>query len=429
MRRFNVQRLPFEAPKAFALCLALIITAWFLAQSWRGLTVFFTGDDIMNIYWSCEASWTRLLTANLTPFTTEYRPLGALLYRALFETFGLNPLPFRLLFYSLMLANTFLCFQLARLLTRSTEVALLAALMASFHNRFLDLYLNNGTIYDVLCATFYLAALCLYISVRRDGNALTLPQWTLLLILEIAALNSKEIAATLPAMLIAYELLLNKRPIRYFGLATSLAIAAVAAWARFQPGSRLLHNDGYALHLTLHQYLNTSRKFLENLFYLNESSLTTTKTAIFLLGLLLLAFLTRSLALRFCLLFVLIAPLPVNFIVERELYAAYLTVLGWAILLSVILVGTRDWMYAHLWSRQTAEGTFEPERFFLALTVAAVLFTAKSKDRPIPWANAQCPNNQVCAFRDQMQSLVPAPGSILLLSVPVIGWLAVFKPF
>ena len=116
MRRFNVQRLPFEAPKAFALCLALIITAWFLAQSWRGLTVFFTGDDIMNIYWSCEASWTRLLTANLTPFTTEYRPLGALLYRALFETFGLNPLPFRLLFYSLMLANTFLCFQLARLL-------------------------------------------------------------------------------------------------------------------------------------------------------------------------------------------------------------------------------------------------------------------------------------------------------------------------
>lgn len=54
-------RLPIEAPRLFSIFLALSITIWFLTQSCRGLS----GDDIMNICRSCEASWTRLLTANL----------------------------------------------------------------------------------------------------------------------------------------------------------------------------------------------------------------------------------------------------------------------------------------------------------------------------------------------------------------------------
>ncbi len=83
----------------------LAVAAFLLRRTWPGLTIYFSGDDIMNLYWAWTAAPARLALANFVPFTTEYRPLGAALYRTLFAVFGFEPLPFRIVAYALILLN------------------------------------------------------------------------------------------------------------------------------------------------------------------------------------------------------------------------------------------------------------------------------------------------------------------------------------
>src|SRR5947208_62847 len=58
--------------------LLALIGAWFLSQSWQGLNIYFTDDDLMNTYGAWILPPAKLAVANLTPFTSVYRPLGSL---------------------------------------------------------------------------------------------------------------------------------------------------------------------------------------------------------------------------------------------------------------------------------------------------------------------------------------------------------------
>ena len=57
--------------------LMLAIAAWFLGHTWKGLAVYFQEDDLMNMYQAWVLPLYKLVLANLTPFTSVYRPLGA----------------------------------------------------------------------------------------------------------------------------------------------------------------------------------------------------------------------------------------------------------------------------------------------------------------------------------------------------------------
>ncbi|HLW76203.1 MAG TPA: hypothetical protein VKS01_04440 [Bryobacteraceae bacterium] len=59
------------------------IAAWFFARTWRGLRVFYNGDDMMNLYEGWKLRPLHLLMANLTPFSKVHRPFGAALYVAI----------------------------------------------------------------------------------------------------------------------------------------------------------------------------------------------------------------------------------------------------------------------------------------------------------------------------------------------------------
>src|SRR5207247_404654 len=71
---------------------------------------------------------------------------------------------------------------------------------------FADLYLNTGTIYDLLSFTFYFLALRMYVGGEE------LRGWRLagFLALYGCALNSKEAAATLPLVLMGDELIIRR---------------------------------------------------------------------------------------------------------------------------------------------------------------------------------------------------------------------------
>lgn len=148
----------------------LLITAYFLALAGQGLSAGFTTDDVENLttYWNQSPA--ALLKAVVFYFSPSYRPLGGLFfYRPLFAFAGFHPLPYRLLCFALLLVNLGLLYLAIRSVTASSEIAALTTLIGAFHPRLVDLYWKNGTVYDILCFTFYFGALAYYARARLTG--------------------------------------------------------------------------------------------------------------------------------------------------------------------------------------------------------------------------------------------------------------------
>lgn len=312
--------------------------AWFLAHAWRGIFVQLQGDDLMNLYQAWTLPLPRLTIANLTPFTDVYRPLGAACYRILYWWAGLDPLPYRLFAYSLMLANIGLVYALVRRLGGSSEVAGAASLVYSFHPNLLDIYLNNGTIYDVLCATFTLSALLVY-----TGGEMTWRRWIAFLALLTAALNSKEMAAAVPALLLAYELIFYRWTRR--GHLIACAVSAVIVLLAFKlktASSSFAGIPDYAMEFSVTRYFWTSRLLVSEAVYQFGPTLNDIQVAAILAGMFALAALLRSRILLFAAIFATVAPLPINFIPPRGFFVMYLPMAGWAIFAAALVAALHD---------------------------------------------------------------------------------------
>lgn len=361
-----------------------IIVGWLLGHTWKGLFVYFQDDDMMNLYQAWILPWWKLALANVTPFTTVYRPFGALVYRVLYDVAGLNPLPFRIVAYLLLLVNTWLLFRIAKLLTGSTEIAVLAALIGSYHKRLMDVYLNNGTIYDLLCFAFFYLAVGLYIETRQKQSNLSGVRLVGYFVLLILALNSKEMAVTLPLVLVFYELIFHGPKSllsRKYALWASFAIVAIAVWIKTGQGSLFANVPDYVVDLSARQLFKTSRPLLAQLFFLPESAMNTTKVVLLLALVWVVAFLTRQKALGVCAAIITFTPLPVNFIPYRGFFVMYVPLAGWAVYLATVLVQGREWLWRNIWKRPPLPaGNWEPERVFLFLFTACILLNVQTHD-------------------------------------------------
>ena len=146
---------------------AVVIAAIFFYFARPGLDYYFTDDDIMNLRQSRPAPVSKLLVQTFGFAPQAYRPVGQLFYRGMLALVGLHPRPFHWACFGLLLFNIFLLFSLVRQLTGSSECAVLAALIGSFHSRMEALYATPSSVYDILCFTFYFAFLVSYIHWRQ----------------------------------------------------------------------------------------------------------------------------------------------------------------------------------------------------------------------------------------------------------------------
>jgi hypothetical protein len=426
-------RFPQSHPRLCAAAISVFIAAWFLAHARKGVRAYFSPDDMMNLYFAIQVHVGRLAFENIFPFTTGYRPLGTAFYRIAFALFGMNPIPFRIGVYIVMMVNVALLYRVARKLSGSIEIGVLSALLYSFHPGFTGLYLNGGTVYDVLCACFYFATLDYYISVRESNDSLRGRQWIIFYFLTVAALNSKEAAATLPALLLVYEIVFHepaRRVMRAVWVAGIISAGTIAA--RMHEGSPLIHNAGYALHLGVRQFFRSSVGFLQALFLLPDDTLgIASVTALFLL-VFAIAFASRSKCLQFCAFLALLAPLPVNFINQRGLYAIYIAVGGWAIYLSALCVNLRDWLYSRLWNRPALSPTaLEPERLITFLLAVVLLSAAYGTAPPIRWSEMGRDHSDLYRLHADLLRLQPkvTPGSKALFlndTFPAEEWMPLF---
>jgi hypothetical protein len=350
-----------QLPKSLALvCAALVIAGmpfWFAGA---GLEAYFTTDDTMNLYGYWSKPWRDLLIANLTYYSPFYRPLGGLFYRSMFAAFGFHPFPFRVACFAVMLLNLGLLYATARLLAGSREAGLLAALIGCYHAGHEDLYYNTGAIYDLLCFSFYVGALLLYIRTRRDGRRLRWPGIMLLVALYICALNAKEMAVTLPVAILIYEWIYHRpeftkrnllRWIVYDARVACLlaALTVPYLYGKLSSASVFSRVADYGLHITLGRYLGAYQQYLDWMFYQRTRWFTLSAALLLWAAMLSIAALSRRKALWFSFLFVLFSVLPVMFIAPRgSIFVLYVPFLGWSLYGAALLILIRNSLGAGL---------------------------------------------------------------------------------
>jgi hypothetical protein len=324
------------------ICVALL-TVYFLYFALPARHGGFREDEMMNIwtYWYLGAFQSLVGLAKF--WTAYYRPGGALYYLPLYHFFGLDPFPYRIVQICIVAASIPIAYYLARLLASSRSVAFLAVLAFCYHPYVADVVFVGAFIYDVLCGLFYFAALAYYIRIREKDAYLRPLQVLLFLLLYVCALDSKEMAVTLPVIVFIYEVL---------KLPHWTSWNAFLSWTRRCAGPSLiagaltgiyLYNkiygtgsvtrfDAYRPRYSWHNFVTSNATFLGELLYAPEAI---GPTSLFLLwaAVFIYAFVRRDRTLQLMAFWVVIVPLPIAFLVPiRSGACLYLLLFGWAMI-------------------------------------------------------------------------------------------------
>jgi hypothetical protein len=319
-----------------------IVLAFFFWFAGNGVRGGFMPDDLMNIYQAWQKPAPQL-AAEFIPFhQPSDRPLGALAYKLLHHAAGLNPRPYRIFCFTLLLANLFLLFEVARRISGSAEAALLAALLGCYNAYCSDLYYSSGTLYDLLCFLFYWGALALYLRWRRSGDP-TWPQTALWCGLFLLALDAKEIAVSLPVVIVFYEVLFRRGDRSWKVPMIGVTIAAAAAASKLLAPGALAQNAAYQLEFSSTRILGNLAGYWNLILYRGEQIKPLGAVAI-LAGLLASALLARSRAALWGWLVFVTASLPVLLIPGRSLYALDVPLLGIWLLAAALLVHAAEWL-------------------------------------------------------------------------------------
>lgn len=342
------------------LAVLLLIFTWF---TWRGLVMFFSGDDMMNMYSAWNLNPWRLGRALIEIWIPVYRPLGAAVYRVFYTVFGFHPLPLYTLCWLLLVANVVLAWRFLRLILPLPFAALTALAIVLVHGRFQDLYISAGTIYDRLWFLFTVLGVIVYARMKTWRGAV------LVCLMCVLAMDSKESGIALPVILASYELIFVRRPLRNIApLYGALAvISLIFVFLRVHRTFELTANAAYAPHASVGLWLTRVAEYFGVLTY-GHVSFSVLAAALVLSAMVAIAGVFRDRAMIFGWLFFVVTITPVALIASRPGYVLYVPDLGLGI-----------WFAALLW-RLT--GARLPEVSFAVVTLAMVWFHVHNWPQP-----------------------------------------------
>ena len=323
-------------------CVAVLI-AYFLHFAFAARHGGFREDEMMNLwtYWYLGAFQSMLGFAKF--WTPYYRTGGALYYLPLYHFFGLNPLPYRIVQICILAVSIPIAYCLARLLASSRSAAFLAVLAFCYHPYVASLVFVGSFIYDALCGLFYFAALTYYVQIRERGVYLRPLQLVLFLVFYLCALNSKEMAVTLPVIVLIYELLKSPHWANWNAFlsrtwrcaAPSLiagALTAIYVYNKIYGTGSVTRSDAYRPRYSWHNFVTSNTRFVGELLYAPEA---VTQTGLLLLwaGVFIYAFWRRNRMVWLMAFWVVIVPLPIAFLLPiRSGACLYLLLFGWAMI-------------------------------------------------------------------------------------------------
>lgn len=340
----------------------------------------FVEDDMMNMagYWR-PGPW-YLVYSHFLIWRGQYRPMGGLFYVPMLQLFGLNPMPFQVLYLLLLVTNVYLVYRFARVLGCAELTAGLAALIPCYHAGMSSLYYTLSNVYDVLCCLFYLGAFLYYARIRQRGRMPGAGQLAVFFLLYLCALNSKEMAVTLPLVLVAYEWIYQAPPrwktlLRWLRGPVRVALFA-AILAGIYVYGRALGPEGLAAQPSYRPLLSMHRVWEFQITALNTlvsfwHPFGRPSVVIFWVVVWYLALRRPRPVLRFCCVFLMVTPLPVEFLTGRGEATLYLPLAGWAVFFSVIFVGAARAISEFL-AGEPLFGRFDRRTRFAGLIAAGI---------------------------------------------------------
>jgi hypothetical protein len=322
------------------LAFAAFLLAWFCYFTHDSLGVHFAIDDIGNMAHYYRGGPLALAVSQFTIWHGDYRPMGGLFYVPIVAIAGLNPVPFQAALLLILLVNVWLLYRLAVRLGAGELAAGLAALAIAYHAGLHNLYYNAAFVYDALCGLFYLGALLVYLRVRESRSV---PLIALFLALNLCALNSKEMAVTLPLVLVAYEWIYHRGgdwrgPALIILL--SAALTAVDVFGKVFGPEAMVNAEAYHPVFNLRRVRDFQRLSLGDLLFGWGSGWGGILLLWAVLGYL--AYRRGRPVLRFAWWFMLLTPLPIEFLIGKSQACLYVPLLGWAIFGAVVLVDLVD---------------------------------------------------------------------------------------
>lgn len=308
--------------------------------TWRGVVMFYSGDDMTNTYRAWDLNLRQLAAAQLLPWVPVYRPVGDAIYRVFYAAFGFHPEPLYLFCWLLLPVNVILAYLFFHKLL-DTAWALTATALVLVHGSFGDLYYSAGTIYDRLCFLFTVAALITYFRFRQGS-----PWWSgaLICLFFILAMGSKESGVTLFPILACTEVLFflpgvwTRRTLssdmrlsemrRIFPLFAALAaLSLLFLFGRLYRTQEILRNPDYAPHFNIGIWLKNVSEYIGILMY-RSGNFGPHTAVIVLAAMATAALILRNRAMLLGWLFFVISVTPVALIRPRTGYVLYLPCLG-----------------------------------------------------------------------------------------------------
>jgi hypothetical protein len=236
----NTDKKPLCLVRLAAWALALTYIWWLLHWSIRTEHYFFA-DDWDWLYRAALLTLEEQFTL-LPRYVLNDRPIGALVFRVLYQVFGLNPAPYQWLCVALHLINITLLAALARRFLRSWWAAAATALAYGTWSSAIEAATWMSAVFDLLCCTFVLLVALTFDAPRRGLRIASV-------ILTYLAMRTKENAIVIPAFLVV--IIMTSYPRRDW-----IAVAKRTLWPHLLLG--LVLAACYAPLLMRHQTVETA---------------------------------------------------------------------------------------------------------------------------------------------------------------------------
>ena len=189
---------------------------------------YFWVDDFNVLHWIQEWSFLDGVLKILSPSAEHFRPVGVLVYDVAFNLFDLDSRLYHWLAWTIHSLNVALVYVVLKRMTGSRSGAAVGALWFACTPVFNDIFFTFGTIFDLTALPLFLVGMLLWQWERRSLALVFAVSAVFVL-----AIKSKEMAITLPAVLLAQDLLL-RRPLLWKETAAVLVPGGAGLWFGLQ---------------------------------------------------------------------------------------------------------------------------------------------------------------------------------------------------
>jgi hypothetical protein len=404
--RLRVRPFPWRRlPDGITILLGALVPGVFLAPELADIqrSGYFNVDDFDNVYWTYHLSAGQMVGYIADPGFSFFRPVGMFPYWLLSRAFNLDPVVFHAFQTGVNLFNAALVCALVLSVSHSRLTAVTATFLWLTAVALLEALWWFASIHYMLATTWFVLGLLAFLHVRH-----WLMKSVAVAVAYVLAIKSQETAVTLPAVLVAYELIAQRKVLggartRAALYAPLLFIGGVFTVIKYHAMSASDQTAGYAFNFSLGQLISNATWYAAQLFpWLAPDNQAVALQALVALGLLALALNDR--VMMFGLAFTTITALPVIFLVEHHFaFYWYLSAIGvWTSVARLVQRGTvlirRRFRLSARWSA--------------ALPLAVLVITAalvEGQDGTYRTPRVEWTRARAAMFRDFVDSVVAQP--------------------